>query len=56
MALCEVIGTPVDKSGTGIYVVPEEQRISARYFMIYTTTQPIPSIYAKTLMEHNKPM
>jgi hypothetical protein len=49
MALCEVIGTPEDKSGSGIYVIPEDIRVSTRYFFVYPNQQSIPSTSAKQI-------
>lgn len=49
MAVCEVVGTPIDKSGSGIYVVPDEERIAARYLMIYPPETHIPNVSAQTL-------
>lgn len=55
MALCEVVGQAVDKSGSGIYVVPEDQRISTRYFFVFPSGG-IPAASAKVLFSRNKPI
>lgn len=51
VALCEVIGRPVDRSGTGIYVIPDDSRISTRYFFIYPKESSIPPVCAQSLFK-----
>lgn len=51
MALCEVVGERVDKSGSGIYVIPDEKRVSTRYLFVFPEKQSIQSVCANKINE-----